>query len=101
MRTELLRLSDVVARGVGFRPRLVVDGPVDTLVVGPLRHQVLGVLGEAVSNAVRHAGARHPGAGPHRRPRADDRPYPHRHADAPPDADPRPPARPRGDGLRR
>jgi signal transduction histidine kinase len=57
VRTELLRLSDVVARGVGFRPRLVVDGPVDTLVVGPLRHQVLGVLGEAVSNAVRHAEA--------------------------------------------
>ncbi|WP_019144116.1 GAF domain-containing sensor histidine kinase [Aeromicrobium massiliense] len=57
VRTELLRLSDVVARSVGFRPRLVVDGPVDTLVVGPLRHQVLGVLGEAVSNAVRHAGA--------------------------------------------
>ncbi|TCI99284.1 GAF domain-containing protein [Aeromicrobium sp. IC_218] len=57
VRTELLRLSDVVARSVGFRPRLVVDGPVDTLVVGPLRHQVLGVLGEAVSNAVRHAQA--------------------------------------------
>ncbi len=58
VRSELLRISDAVARSVGFRPRLVVDGPVDTLVVGPLRHQVLGVLGEAVSNAVRHAAPR-------------------------------------------
>ncbi len=57
MRTELLRLSDVVGpqRGLPAPPRGRRSGRHAR--GRPLRHQVLAVLGARVSNAVRHAGA--------------------------------------------
>jgi signal transduction histidine kinase len=51
---ELLR----VAQGtLGFRPELMIDGPVDTVVPDDVRPHLIAVLVEALSNAARHAGA--------------------------------------------
>ncbi|WP_326554464.1 GAF domain-containing sensor histidine kinase [Micromonospora sp. NBC_01813] len=57
LRTELREAVDLAADGLGFRPVLELDGPVDSAVPDPVRPDLLAVLREALSNVVRHAGA--------------------------------------------
>ncbi|MFH8736120.1 MULTISPECIES: sensor histidine kinase [unclassified Streptomyces] len=55
------RVSDLVktsAASFGFLPALRIEGLVETDVPGAIADQVVAVLGEALSNAARHAGAR-------------------------------------------
>ncbi|MFF2503752.1 GAF domain-containing protein [Streptomyces sp. NPDC058067] len=55
------RVSDLVnasATSFGFLPALRVEGLVETDVPGDIADHVVAVLGEALSNAARHAGAR-------------------------------------------
>jgi signal transduction histidine kinase len=42
---------------LGFHPELRLTGPVDSVIEGATREQLLAVLGETLSNIVRHAGA--------------------------------------------
>ena len=57
LRTELREAVDLAADGLGFRPVLELDGPVDSAVPEPVRPDLLAVLREALSNVVRHAQA--------------------------------------------
>jgi signal transduction histidine kinase len=53
-------IVDVVrdaAAALGFEPRLLLEGPVDTTVVGPLAGALVTTVREALSNVVRHAWA--------------------------------------------
>ncbi|MEU4616345.1 sensor histidine kinase [Streptomyces umbrinus] len=55
------RMSEAVqasATSFGFAPALRIEGLVDTDVPGDVADHALAVLGEALSNAVRHSGAR-------------------------------------------
>jgi len=55
------RVSQVVseaATSLGFSPALRIEGLVDTDVPGDVADHALAVLGEALSNVVRHSGAR-------------------------------------------
>ncbi|MGW3940795.1 sensor histidine kinase [Streptomyces phaeochromogenes] len=55
------RVSEAVkssATSFGFAPALRIEGLVDTDVPGDVADHALAVLGEALSNAVRHSGAR-------------------------------------------
>ncbi|WP_218566089.1 GAF domain-containing protein [Vallicoccus soli] len=56
---ELARLVEDARHHLGTSPRLVLDGPVDLGVPPEVRHDLLAALQEALSNVVRHAGARH------------------------------------------
>ena len=58
IQAEVTRLVDRAAGTLKFRPTLQFEGPVRTLVGGDLAPDVLAVLGEALSNASRHAEAR-------------------------------------------
>ncbi len=58
IQAEVTRLVDRAAGTLKFRPTLEFEGPVRTLVGGDLAPDVLAVLGEALSNASRHADAR-------------------------------------------
>jgi signal transduction histidine kinase len=58
IQAEVTRLVDRAASTLKFRPSLRFEGPVRTLVDGDLAPDVLAVLGEALSNASRHAEAR-------------------------------------------
>ena len=58
IQAEVTRLVDRAAGTLKFRPSLRFEGPVRTLVTGDLAPDVLAVLGEALSNASRHAEAR-------------------------------------------
>ena len=42
---------------LGFEPRVVFDGPVDTLVPEAIAADLLATIGEALTNVARHAGA--------------------------------------------
>jgi hypothetical protein len=55
--TELTKLVDRAAATMKFRPTLAIDGPVRTLVADDVAPHLLAVLGEALSNASRHANA--------------------------------------------
>ncbi|MFD0968350.1 GAF domain-containing sensor histidine kinase [Plantactinospora endophytica] len=57
LRTEIRDLVAGTAETLGFRPGLEMTGPVDSAVPDRTRPDVLAVLGEALSNAVRHARA--------------------------------------------
>ena len=57
IQAEVTRLVDRAAGTLKFRPTLQFEGPVRTLVGGDVAPDVLAVLGEALSNASRHAGA--------------------------------------------
>jgi signal transduction histidine kinase len=57
IQAEVTRLVDRAAGTLKFRPTLSFEGPVRTLVSGDLAPDVLAVLGEALSNASRHAEA--------------------------------------------
>jgi signal transduction histidine kinase len=59
IQAEVTRLVDRAAGTLKFRPTLTFEGPVRTLVSGDLAPDVLAVLGEALSNASRHAQAQH------------------------------------------
>lgn len=53
-------LGEVIAHSadlLGFRPELVLHGPIDSVIADKVRDHLLAVLGEALSNVVRHAGA--------------------------------------------
>jgi signal transduction histidine kinase len=55
---DLIEAVDAAAASLGFRPALTVTGPIDHAVPDTLRPDVLAVVGEALSNVVRHADAR-------------------------------------------
>ncbi|MDI1466041.1 GAF domain-containing protein [Catellatospora sp. KI3] len=57
LRAELRALADGAAEALGFRPELVLDGPLDSAVPDELRADLLAVVREALSNVVRHAAA--------------------------------------------
>ncbi|MFF3869163.1 GAF domain-containing protein [Micromonospora sp. NPDC001898] len=57
LRTEIREAVDVAAGSLGFRPTLELTGPIDSAVPEPIRPDLTAVLREALSNAVRHAGA--------------------------------------------
>src|SRR5262249_58971411 len=57
LRAELGATVDAAAASLGFRPTLRVDGPIDGAVPDEVRPDLLAVLREALSNAVRHAKA--------------------------------------------
>ncbi|MFC3493725.1 GAF domain-containing sensor histidine kinase [Glycomyces rhizosphaerae] len=52
-------LAGVVRGQLGFMPHVRFEGPVDSAVPEAVRIEVLAMLREALSNAARHAGARH------------------------------------------
>ena len=58
IQAEVSRLVDRAAGTLKFRPVLRFEGPVRTLVGSDLAPDLLAVLGEALSNASRHADAR-------------------------------------------
>jgi signal transduction histidine kinase len=57
VQTEIQRIVDRAAATMKFRPTLRIEGPVRTLVPDDLVPDLLAVLGEALSNASRHAEA--------------------------------------------
>ncbi|WBB82354.1 GAF domain-containing sensor histidine kinase [Micromonospora sp. WMMD882] len=57
LRTEIREAVDAAAQSLGFRPELDLAGPVDSAVPDAVRPDLLAVLREALSNAVRHARA--------------------------------------------
>jgi len=57
LQTELTKLVDRAAATLKFRPTLQLEGPVRTLVREDTAPHLLAVLGEALSNASRHANA--------------------------------------------
>ena len=56
-RARLLDVTSMATQGLGFRPRLQFDGPVDTKIPEELVPDVLAVVREGLSNATRHAKA--------------------------------------------
>lgn len=57
LRRRMAETVQTAARALGFRPALLIDGPVDTNIPDELAKHVLAVTAEALSNASRHAGA--------------------------------------------
>ncbi|MEV0396462.1 sensor histidine kinase [Polymorphospora rubra] len=57
LRTEITEVVRGSAGSFGFRPALEMTGPIDSAVPEAVRPDLLAVLGEALSNAVRHARA--------------------------------------------
>ncbi|MEZ0580286.1 GAF domain-containing protein [Nocardioides sp. MH1] len=57
VQAEVSRLVDRAAATLKFRPKLTFEGPIRTLVAAELVPDLLAVLGEALSNAARHASA--------------------------------------------
>lgn len=58
VRHALQETVDRIGRHADQRPRLEVEGPVDAVVTSRERGHLLAAVEEALSNAVRHAGAR-------------------------------------------
>ena len=57
LRQEVLALIRNAASSLGFEPRVLLDGPVDTGVDKRVAAELLATLGEALSNVSRHAQA--------------------------------------------
>ena len=57
IQSEVSRMVDRASRTLGFSPMLRFDGPVRTAVSSEIAPHLLAVLGEALSNAARHAHA--------------------------------------------
>jgi len=57
LRSEIRSLVEEAGAALGFRPRLTIDGPVDSAVPDPVWPELLAVLREALSNVARHARA--------------------------------------------
>jgi len=55
LRAQLTQILAHASNGLGFAPTLELSGPVDTIVVDPIRQHLLAVLVECLSNATRHA----------------------------------------------
>jgi signal transduction histidine kinase len=59
LRARIQALADGAVEGLGFAPAVRLDGLLDTMVSEHVGDQLLAVLSEALSNAARHARARH------------------------------------------
>ncbi|BCJ57651.1 histidine kinase [Micromonospora endophytica] len=57
LRTEIREAVEVAAESLGFRPRVELNGPIDSAVTDAVRPDLTAVLREALSNVVRHAQA--------------------------------------------
>ncbi|NUR93631.1 MAG: GAF domain-containing protein [Kribbellaceae bacterium] len=57
LRGDVQALVSEYAEALGFRPRLVISGPIDTVVPAAVRPQILAMVRESLSNVVRHAQA--------------------------------------------
>ena len=57
LRARLDQVVQDAAPGLGFRPVLRTEGPVDATIANGIAHDLLAVLREALSNTARHAGA--------------------------------------------
>jgi len=57
LRQQILARASEAAGPLGFDPHVLFDGPVDTA-SGELATELLAVLGEALTNVAKHAGAR-------------------------------------------
>jgi signal transduction histidine kinase len=57
LRGEIRALVDEVRPTLGYRPRLTIDGPVDSAVPDAVRPALLAVLREALANTAKHARA--------------------------------------------
>lgn len=57
IQAEVVRMMDRSAETLGFRPTLGFEGPVRTRIGAAVAPDLLAVLGEALSNAARHAAA--------------------------------------------
>lgn len=57
IQSEVTRVVERARRTLGFRPDLRFEGPVRTMVGADVAPDLLAVLGEALSNVARHAGA--------------------------------------------
>ena len=57
LRAQILEAAEEASRPLGFSPKVVFDGPVDTAVPASVSAQVVAVVREALTNAARHAHA--------------------------------------------
>jgi signal transduction histidine kinase len=57
LRSQVLALLNEAAGSLGFTPRVVFDGPVDSAVSTAVGNEILATLREALSNVARHARA--------------------------------------------
>jgi signal transduction histidine kinase len=57
VRTQVMMVTDEMTQALGFAPSLRLDGDLDAQVPGPVAHDMLLALREALSNAARHARA--------------------------------------------
>jgi signal transduction histidine kinase len=57
VRSALKSIVDDSAEPLGFRPHVTITGPIDLAVADPLRSDLLAVVGEALSNVIKHAHA--------------------------------------------
>ena len=57
VRDRVRSLLQESATVLGFEPRVVFDGPVDTMVPEAITPDLLATIGEALTNVARHAGA--------------------------------------------
>ncbi|MER5641125.1 GAF domain-containing sensor histidine kinase [Kitasatospora sp. NPDC002227] len=58
LRARVVRAAEEAQAGLGFAPRVSLEGLLDTDVPAETADHVMAVLGELLSNAARHAGAR-------------------------------------------
>jgi signal transduction histidine kinase len=56
-RAAILQVTKLVAPALGFEPEVTFRGPVDTLLSGTVRENLLAVVREALTNVARHAAA--------------------------------------------
>jgi len=59
LRAKVLDLTQEIGPVLGFEARVIFAGPVDTMVADTLAEELLASLRESLSNAARHAAARH------------------------------------------
>ena len=59
LRSRLLEVVREAARPLPYEPRLLLEGPIDTAIDDATAGDLLAVTREAISNAARHADARH------------------------------------------
>lgn len=57
LRTELMRIVNQAAEVLGFRPKLRVMGPLETMVPAESHGDVLATVREGLSNVAKHSGA--------------------------------------------
>jgi signal transduction histidine kinase len=58
LHADLQALMAEVAPALGFTPHLIVEGPIDSIVPGPVAEQLLASAREALTNVAKHARAR-------------------------------------------